>query len=84
MHSIPLGTDGHRIHEVTPGVMLRILKQEKPSENEEEYDSGGHVLRCKIDGIEWRLPVWVGERITGMWKDAEALILLERLKDVIQ
>ena len=84
MHSIPLGTDGHRIHEVTPGVMLRILKQEKPSENEEEYDSGGHVLRCKIDGIEWRLPVWVGERITGMWKDAEALILLERFKDVIQ
>ena len=84
MHSIPLGTNGHRIHEVTPEIMLRILKQEEPSENEEGYPSGGHVLRCKIEGVEWRLPVWVGERITGMWKDTEALVLLDRFKDVIE
>ena len=84
MHSIPLGTNGHRIHEVTPEIMLRILKQEEPSENEEGYPSGGHVLRCKIEGVEWRLPVWVGERITGMWKDTEALVLLDRFRDVIE
>ena len=84
MHSIPLGTNGHRIHEVTPEIMLRILKQEEPSENVEGYPSGGHVLRCKIEGVEWRLPVWVGERITGMWKDTEALVLLDRFKDVIE
>ena len=64
--------------------MLRILKQEEPSENEEGYPSGGHVLRCKIEGVEWRLPVWVGERITGMWKDTEALVLLDRFRDVIE
>ena len=84
MHSIPLGMGGHRIHEVTPETLLRILKQEGPSENEDGYDSGGHVLRCEMDGVEWRLPVWVGERVTGMWKDTEALIILDRFKDVIQ
>mgnify|MGYP001276052190 FL=1 len=83
MHSIPLGTEGERIHDVTPEALIRILKQEEPAENEQGYDSGGHILRCEFDGVEWRLPVWVGERITGMWKDTEALILLDRFKDVI-
>tara|TARA_B100001113_G_scaffold94100_1_gene75339 strand:- start:1328 stop:1732 length:405 start_codon:yes stop_codon:yes gene_type:complete len=84
MHSIPLGTGGNRIHDVTPEALIQILKQEEPAENEQGYDSGGHILRCEFDGVEWRLPVWVGERITGMWKDTEALILLDRFKDVIQ
>jgi hypothetical protein len=55
------------------------LKDSLPIENLENLAPGGHLLLIEKHNSEWRIPIWVGERISRMWKQQEDVILRKML-----
>ena len=79
LHSIHLKGLGERVHRIDEDEAFRILKDSLPIENLEYLAPGGHLLLIEKHNSEWRIPIWVGERISRMWKQQEDVILRKML-----
>jgi 16S rRNA C967 or C1407 C5-methylase (RsmB/RsmF family) len=75
LHSIKISNKGKRIHNVDYDTARKIIGNEEPIENNKKFTTGGHLLLLERDGVQWRIPIWVGERISRMWKQQEDVIL---------
>ena len=80
LHSIDLKQSGSRIHNVNVETAYKIIQEDGPCENTENLVAGSHLLTLEKKGILWRIPIWVGERISQMWKQQENVILRKMME----
>jgi len=81
LHSIHLNGLGERVHQIDENEASRIMAENSPIENHENLATGGHLLLIERHDCEWRIPIWVGERISRMWKQQEDVILRKMLEE---
>ncbi len=77
--ALPLA-ETKRVLRVEEEVIHRVLEKERLPVDEvdnrlADATGGGFVLIADVDGYERRLPIWVGEWVTPMWREAEGTVL---------
>ena len=80
LHSIDIKQSGSRIHNENVETAYKIIQEDGPCENTENLDAGSHLLTLEKKVILWRIPIWVGERISQMWKQQENVILRKMME----
>ena len=80
LHSIQLSGEGDRIHKTDFDSLNEIISNDSPSENFLNLPPGAHLLIMDRFDAEWRIPIWVGDRISRMWKQHEDVILRKMLE----
>ena len=80
LHSIQLSGEGDRIHKTDFDSLNEIISNDSPSKNFLNLPPGAHLLIMDRFDAEWRIPIWVGDRISRMWKQHEDVILRKMLE----
>ena len=81
LHSIHISDTGSRIRRINFETATRYIGNKEPSENTENLESGGHLLILEKHGIQWRIPIWAGAKISPMWKRQEDVILRKMMEE---
>ena len=81
LHSIDINETGSRIHNVDIETASRIVEEDGPSENTDDFGPGSHLLILEKNDILWKIPIWVGQRISQMWKQQEHIILRKMMEE---
>ena len=74
---------GARSHQVEVPIALSLLREGMIElDNVENASAGGAILEFNIGEVRHRIPVWIGAKITPMFSEAEARILIQRLESI--
>ena len=70
-----------RCHQVEVPIALSLLREGMLElDSVSDAPAGGAILEFDISGVLHQIPVWVGAKITPMFSEAEARILLNRVE----